>query len=177
MGLRPHRQQAPDYLVRVADHVHAVTPCASGAHAPSPCPSGARSVARAGSKPGSSAATLTATGRCLILFSVIMAGVAYFSGPLVFESLETELEAVRDLVELHAVLGRAAFFGLVFLAIPTMFAIFRELEDEPPSCWLNGILIAGTALLSYLLLWAGHYGGAIRRPEIANALSWLFPIL
>lgn len=130
MGLRPHRQQAPDYLVRVADHVYLVTvqvPVVLTPLALILLGLGAWR-GRAGSKPGSSAATLTATGRCLILFRVIMAGVAYFSGPLAFESLETELEAVRNLVELHAVLGKAAFFGLVLLAIPTMFAIFRERE-------------------------------------------------
>ena len=127
--------------------------------------------------PRSSAATLTATGRCLILVSAFIAGVAYFSGPLAFESLETELEAVRDLVELHAVLGRAAFFGLVLLAVSTVFTVLRALEEEAPSRWLNAIVIAGAALLSYLLLWAGHFGGAIRRPEIADALAWLFPAL
>lgn len=127
--------------------------------------------------PGSSASTLTATGRCLILVSAFIAGVAYFSGPLAFESLEAEMEAVRDLVELHAVLGRAAFFGLVLLAVPTVFAVLRELEEEAPSRWLDAIVIAGAALLSYLLLWAGHFGGAIRRPEIADALAWLFPAL
>lgn len=126
---------------------------------------------------GSSAATLVATGRWLIVVSAVVGGVAYFTGPPAFESIETELEAVRDLVELHAVLARAAFFGLVLLAIPTANAVIRALDEEAPSRLLNAIVMAGAALVSYLLLWTGHLGGAIRRPEIANTLGWLFSAL
>ncbi len=136
---------------------------------------GARSASSAGA--GSAASTLSATGRWLIVVSAVVGGVAYFSGPPAFESLETELEAVRDLVELHAVLGRAAFSGLVLLAVLTIQAILRTVQEEPPLRWLDGIVIVGVALLSYLLIWTGHLGGAIRRPEIANALAWLFPAL
>ena len=123
----------------------------------------------------SSAGTLNATGRWLILFSAVVGGVAYFTGPIAFESLESEFEAVRDLVELHAVIGRGAFFGLILLAVPALQAILREVQEEPPLRWLNVTVIVGAALLSYLLVWTGHLGGAIRRPEIANALGWLFP--
>ncbi|MEO0559130.1 MAG: hypothetical protein AAF170_13210 [Bacteroidota bacterium] len=164
-----------------ADHVHLVA-----VHVPvvlTPlalvllCLGAWRGRASTSAESGRSAATLIATGRWLLLVSAVVGGVAYFSGPPAFESIETELEAVRDLVELHAVLGRAAFFGLVLLALPTINAMFREFEDEAPSRWLNAIVMAGAALVSYLLLWTGHLGGAIRRPEIADTLGWLFPVL
>ena len=40
---------------------------------------------------------------------------------------------------------------------------------------LHGVVVVGTLLLSYVLAWTGHLGGAIRRPEMGDALSWLFP--
>lgn len=123
----------------------------------------------------SSAATLRATGRWLIVASGIAGAAAYFSGPIAFEALDTELESVRDLVESHAVIGRAVFFGLILLAVPTLQAILREFEEEAPSRRLNAVVIVGAALLSYLLLWTGHLGGAIRRPDILGAFGWLFP--
>jgi len=125
---------------------------------------------------GLSTTTLTTTGRSLILVSAIMAGIAYYTGPIAFESVETQLDAVRDLVEFHAVLGRATFFGIILVAIPTILAVMREFEEEPPSFWLDRIVIVGSGLLCYLLLWTGHLGGAIRRPELVDNLGWLFPI-
>ncbi|MEM7415140.1 MAG: hypothetical protein AAF389_06575 [Gemmatimonadota bacterium] len=122
-----------------------------------------------------SAATLLATGRSLIVVSAVVGGVAYYTGPIAFESLETELEAARDLVELHAVIGRAAFFGLILLVVPTVQAVVREIQEEPRSRALDATVIGGAALISYLMLWTGHYGGAIRRPEIAGVLGWIFP--
>ncbi|MYI06805.1 MAG: hypothetical protein F4059_05680 [Gemmatimonadetes bacterium] len=113
--------------------------------------------------------------RWLLVASAVVGVPAFFSGPPAFESMESELAAVRDLVELHAVLGRAAFFGLVLLALTALQTTLREMQEERVPGWLHGIVVVGTLLLSYVLAWTGHLGGAIRRPEIGEALSWLFP--
>ncbi len=113
--------------------------------------------------------------RWLLVASAVVGVPAYFSGPPAFESMESELATVRDLVELHAVLGRAAFFGLVLLALTALQTTLREMQEEPVPGWLHGIVVLGALLLSYVLAWTGHLGGAIRRPEIGDALSWLFP--
>lgn len=114
-------------------------------------------------------------GRWLLIAAAAVGVPAYFSGPTAFESMETELAPMRDLVELHAVLGRAAFFGLVLLALTALQTTLRELQEEPVPRWLHAIVVVGTLLLSYVLAWTGHLGGAIRHPEIGEALSWLFP--
>ena len=113
--------------------------------------------------------------RWLLVASAVVGVPAYFSGPPAFESMEGELAPMRDLVELHAVLGRAAFFGLVLLALTALQASLKEMQEEPVPGWLHGIVVVGTLLLSYVLAWTGHLGGAIRRPELGDALSWLFP--
>ena len=114
-------------------------------------------------------------GRWLLVASAAVGVPAYFSGPTAFEAMESELAPMRDLVELHAVLGRAAFFGLVLLALTALQTTLREIQEEPVPRWLHGIVVVGTLLLSYVLAWTGHLGGAIRHPEIGDALSWLFP--
>lgn len=113
--------------------------------------------------------------RWLLVASAVVGVPAYFSGPPAFESMESELAAMRDLVELHAVLGRAAFFGLVLLALAALQATLKEMQEEPVPGWLHGIVVVGTLILSYVLAWTAHLGGAIRRPELGEALSWLFP--
>ena len=113
--------------------------------------------------------------RWLLVASAVVGVPAYFSGPPAFESMEGELAPMRDLVELHAVLGRAAFFGLVLLALTALQTSLKEMQEEPVPGWLHGIVVVGTLLLSYVLAWTGHLGGVIRRPEIGDALSWLFP--
>ncbi len=111
-----------------------------------------------------------------LLVAAAAAGVpAYFSGPPAFESMETELASMRELVELHAVLGRAAFFGLALLALTALQTALREMQEEPVPGWLHGVVVVGALLLSYVLAWTGHLGGAIRHPEIGEALSWIFP--
>ena len=113
--------------------------------------------------------------RWLLVASAVVGVPAYFSGPPAFESMESEFAPVRDLVELHAVLGRAAFFGLVLLALAALQTSLREMREEPVPGRLHGVVVVGTLLLSYVLAWTGHLGGAIRRPEMGDALSWLFP--
>ncbi len=115
---------------------------------------------------------------CWLLVASAVVGVpAYFSGPTAFEAMESELAPMRDLVELHAVLGRAAFFGLILLALTALQTVLRELQEEPVPAWPHRVVVVGTALLSYVLAWTGHLGGAIRHPEIGETLSWLFPRL
>ena len=115
--------------------------------------------------------------RWMLVAAAAVGVPAYFSGPPAFESMEAELAAVRELVELHAVLGRAAFFGLVLLALAALQAALREMQEEPVPRWLHATVVVGTLLLSYVLAWTAHLGGVIRRPEIGEALSWIFPRL
>lgn len=123
-------------------------------------------------RPGTPAARI---GRWLLVAAAALGVPAYFSGPTAFEAMENELAPMRDLVELHAVLGRAGFFGLVLLALTALQSALREMGEEPVPGWLHGIMVVGTLLLSYVLAWTGHLGGAIRHPGIGDALSWLFP--
>jgi uncharacterized membrane protein len=113
----------------------------------------------------------------LLVASVVAGGAAYFSGPSAFENMEAELGPVRDLVETHAVLGKAAFFGLVLLAVGSVQALLQGHQEEPTPGWLKWTLAAGTLLLCYVLAWTAHLGGQIRHPEVRGALAWLFPEL
>ena len=114
-------------------------------------------------------------GRWLLVASAAAAVPAYFSGPIAFEAMESELAPMRDLVELHAVLGRAAFFALILLGLAALQTTIREMQEETVPRWLHGIVVLGALVVSYVLAWTGHLGGAIRHPAIRDSLSWLFP--
>lgn len=109
-----------------------------------------------------------------LIATAVLAVVAYYSGPPAYELLATELEPVKQLVEDHAVVARAAFVGMVVAAALAVQGWLQFLQQETPPRWLRWTIAALTLLLCYLLAWSAHLGGALRHPEVRDALG-IFP--
>ncbi|NJL28434.1 MAG: hypothetical protein HC897_11385 [Thermoanaerobaculia bacterium] len=94
------------------------------------------------------------------------AAVAYYSGPAAYEQLATVLEAEKTFIEDHAVLGRAAFVGMVIVGVVALQALLQYLQDEKPAPWLRWLLLVLTLAMCGLFAWAAHLGGLIRHVEV-----------
>ena len=102
----------------------------------------------------------------LILFG-ITSGIAYFTGPEAADYLKGFLEGYnQNLVENHALWGRAAFVIQViaaFLGIMGWASIFQEEKPDKRIAWL---IIALLAVNILVMLYTAHLGGQIRRPDL-----------
>lgn len=108
-------------------------------------------------------------GCLFLLAAALFAVVAYFSGPYAYSSLEQRPEVSRDLVEDHAIAGKAALMAVVLAALMALVALLQELQGETPGRVLRlGVFVAALGA-SLVLAWAAHRGGAIRHPEIFPA--------
>ncbi|MDA8018492.1 MAG: hypothetical protein MPN21_13705 [Thermoanaerobaculia bacterium] len=115
-------------------------------------------------------------GWVLLIVAAIASLVAYYSGPPAFEQLQGSRTNIQDLVEDHAVLGRAAFVGMVLLGVLAIQGLLRFAQDESPARWLRTTILILAMALCYLLAWSAHLGGQISHPEIRGS-SFLFPRL
>lgn len=122
----------------------------------------------------------------LLVTAALAGGISFFSGVGAFELMEIELREMRDLVELHSVVGRGAFFLLLLLAVGSAQSIARLARWTPPR-WLHRFfttspapgagdmsaerapspvlrraLMVGLTLTCCLLVWTGYLGGSIR---------------
>src|SRR5262245_31373474 len=95
-------------------------------------------------------------GYLLLAFCAVAAGVAFYSGPSAFEGLQAELAAERDLVESHAVLGRAAFIAVLAAGVLAIQAWLQLQQEEKPARWLRLAILWGTLACCYLLAWSAH---------------------
>lgn len=126
----------------------------------------------------------------LVIVSAATAGVAFFSGGPTLELMAEELAELRDVAELHGLVGRGAFILLVLLSAGSVQVVVRlggrtapawltwffstaapdETEaprrSEPPPAWLRATMAAGLALACGLLAWSGYLGGSLRHPGI-----------
>lgn len=118
---------------------------------------------------------LTAAG--LLLLCTAGAVTAYYSGPPAYEQVKSRLVAGEEAVEQHAVLGRAAFVGMVLLAVLALQAVLRTAAGEDAARWLRWALLVGTLLLCWLLAWTAHLGGAVRHDELRDRPLPIFPQL
>lgn len=101
-----------------------------------------------------------------LLGCTVSAAAAYYSGPEAYEQLETVLAAEKTLIEDHAVLGRAAFVGMVIVGVVALQALLQFLQDEKPARWLRWLLLALTLAMCALFAWTAHLGGLIRHVEL-----------
>lgn len=120
--------------------------------------------------------SLRVTGWLVLLVSAVSGIVAYYSGPPAYEQLEAVLAPEKEWVEQHAVIGRAAFVGLVVAGALAVQALLQHLQEETPARWLRWTILGLVLVLCYVLAWAAHLGGLIRHEEIRPA-SPLFPPL
>lgn len=121
---------------------------------------------------------LESLAHLIVLFAALTAGVSFFSGAPAFETAQSELADKRDLVELHAVVGRGAFFLLALLAAGSLRIVGPRFglsgrrsappaeADAPPrpssSDRLSWLMVAGLGAACGLLVWTGYLGGSIR---------------
>lgn len=108
--------------------------------------------------------------------------VAYVSGGNAFESLTTTewgeaFGLSKPLMEDHAIVGKAAFVGVLVLAGAAVAILLQEVQgsEAPPAAHWG--LVIGGLVLAYVLAYAAHLGGHIRHPESAEAAIPIFPKL
>jgi len=111
------------------------------------------------------------------LACTLLAGLAYFSGGYAYELLEARGAVDEEAAEEHALIARAAFYGMVLLGVATLAALLQYAQAERPGAALRWGLLAGAVLLAWLLAWTAHLGGRISHPEV-RTLDWpLFPAI
>jgi len=120
---------------------------------------------------------LFTTAACLLVACAVGAAVAYYSGPPAYEQVRPRLVDGEEVVERHALLGRASFVGMVLLGVLAIQALLRSAAADGPPPWLRWALLAGTLLMCWLLAWTAHLGGAVRHDELRDRPLPVFPRL
>jgi uncharacterized membrane protein len=110
-----------------------------------------------------------------VVISGMLAFLPYFSGPPAYEFLMSRAIIGREPVEQHAIVARGAFLGLIVLGVVSLSSLLRDWQGDPPGKVLRGLILAGAFAVAYALAWAGHLGGLIRRPDLAETPLRLFP--
>lgn len=117
------------------------------------------------------------TAAALLLVCTAGAIAAYYSGPPAYEQVKSRLVDGENAVEQHAVLGRAAFVGMILLAALALQAVLRTAAGERAARGLRWALLIGALLLCWLLAWTAHLGGAVRHDELRDRPLPIFPRL
>lgn len=102
----------------------------------------------------------------LLLTVLVIATVAYFSGPLAYEMLQNQVQLNEETVEFHAVLARSCLLGMVLLAMVVGNALIQGFQGESVPRWQRTLILAGTIAIASFWSAAAHWGGLIRHPEI-----------
>ena len=116
-------------------------------------------------------------GTGFLLLCLIGTLGAYFTGPPTYEFLQKEYQVEKNIIEQHAMMARAAFYGMILLAIFGLNILMRHWQEEPPSLWLNRSLLLLLFVICWLFAWSAHLGGQIRHPEIRAPSLIIFPEL
>lgn len=104
---------------------------------------------------------------CWLLLSVLLlATVAYFSGPPAYELLGDRYQLDQETVEFHAVLARSCLLAMVVLSMVVGNALIQGFQKEAVPRWQRTVIIVGTLALAGFWSVAAHWGGRIRHPEI-----------
>ncbi|MCA9023277.1 MAG: hypothetical protein KDA74_24180, partial [Planctomycetaceae bacterium] len=73
---------------------------------------------------------------CWLLLTVLLvATVAYFSGPLAYEMLEQQVKLNTETVEFHAILARSCLLAMVVLAMVVGNALIQGFQGEKIPRW------------------------------------------
>jgi uncharacterized membrane protein len=100
-----------------------------------------------------------------LLASAAAACGAYFTGPGALELLEQFADTDQEIVEAHALLGRASFVGMIILGAAALIALLQYMQEDRCTAWLRGGLIALVLAHIALLAVTSRQGGMIRHPE------------
>lgn len=119
--------------------------------------------------------TLWRAGAVMLVSTVALTGLPYFSGPPAYELLESRSSVTEESVERHAVVARAFSLGFVVLGCVAASDLLRGREGEPPSRRLRIAILAGAVLIAYGFAWVAHLGGLVRRPDLADPHLPIFP--
>ena len=104
---------------------------------------------------------------CWLLLSILLlATVAYFSGPPAYELLGDRYQLDQETVEFHAVLARSCLLAMVVLSMVVGNALIQGFQGETVPRWQRTVIIIGTLALAGFWSVAAHWGGRIRHPEI-----------
>ena len=96
----------------------------------------------------------------------IIACVAYFTGPLAADWTKLVLDSYsQDLVENHALWGRASFVIQVIAALIGIMGWASILQEEKPDRRIPIILIVLLITNTLVLVYTAHLGGLIRRMD------------
>lgn len=107
----------------------------------------------------------------LLLTILLLATVAYFSGPLAYDLLKENYQVDKEMVEFHAVLARSCLLAMVVLAMIVGNALVQGFQGEKIPGWQRWVILISTVLLSIFWAVAAHWGGMIRHPEIRFSVS------
>ena len=110
----------------------------------------------------------------LLLTILLLATIAYFSGPPAYDLLKENYKVDKETVEFHAVLARSCLLGMVVLAMIVGNALVQGFQGEKVPGWQRWVILISTILLSIFWAVAAHWGGMIRHPEIRFSVSNLY---
>lgn len=102
----------------------------------------------------------------LLLTILLLATIAYFSGPPAYDLLKEHYQVEKETVEFHAMLARSCLLGMVVLAMIVGNALVQGFQGETVPVWQRWIILVSTILLAIFWGAAAHWGGMIRHPEI-----------
>ncbi|QDV51896.1 hypothetical protein [Gimesia fumaroli] len=102
----------------------------------------------------------------LLLTILLLATVAYFSGPPAYELLQAHYNVEKEIVEFHAILARSCLLAMVVLSMIVGNALIQRFQGETIPRWQRSLIVVGTISMAVFWTIAAHWGGMIRHPEI-----------
>ena len=109
------------------------------------------------------------------LLSAAGAAGAYFSGGYAYDLMKPDL--AEELVENHAVIGRAFFVVMVLCGLLAAGCLAQFLQEETPAPALRWSFLLALLVCVWTGAWAAHLGGLMRHPEIGGVRFLFFPDL
>lgn len=103
-----------------------------------------------------------------LLFTGLLTTVAYFTGPEAATYTETVQTLQQELIETHALWGRISFTVLLITTGLGMVGLLAHLQDEDQQKWLPPVTLVSLIISFALLLYTGHLGGLLRRPDMTT---------
>lgn len=103
----------------------------------------------------------------LLIILGIIAGIAYFSGPIAADWTKLVLDSYpQNLVENHALWGRVASVVQVIAALIGIMGWASILQEEKPDKKIPIILIILLSINTLVMIYTAHLGGLIRRMDL-----------
>ncbi len=112
---------------------------------------------------------------CFVLVALV-AVPAFFTGEPV-EKVVSGLPGVsKAIIEQHEEAATAAFIGLAILGFAALIILAVAVSlKRPIAQWLTLLVLAGSCLVSGLMVWTANLGGQVRHTEIRSASALVLP--